>query len=923
MISSTLKCADERRRQLVRDQAEGGLNGIDYVEIVEGTQQRLLCVHFFGEVPSLARSNVQIEGGQRIRDIKVIEVEPHQSEDPEHQDCLRIQVDRTGDFSCYKVCLYEVDDEGLTTKELLKGFDPRYVCAEFSFKTECPSELDCQNDSVCLPAVTPAPEINYLAKDYSSFRQLIFDRLSLLMPDWQERHVPDIGVALVEVMAYVGDYLSYYQDAVATEAYLNTARQRISVRRHARLVDYFIHEGCNARAWIAVHTDEEHLNDPNLTYGDIYFTAGPDDAQAIVFEPLVKDPKAPIEVFKAHNEIGFYTWGNEECCLPLGATSATLRDQWVVQARAERPPDYQQSGDYEQNYYAYGKPGAYPKKKSNRKKGSSYPEPEPPPPTRSLQLKAGDVLILEEVIGPKTGSKNDADPTRRHVVKLTRVTPLEDPLVKVKPENSRAELPLPLLEIEWAVEDALPFHLCISARLPVPDCRLIRNVSVARGNIILVDHVRTIDSSEYLGQVGRESIEGECMCENGVIDLKPEELEPAPGSDSSVMDLTTKPQPFKPILQHGPLTFSERLDWNAPASLTVQQDPRKALPQIKSITGVPAECAKPDAGEKPKPLPDVDPEAKRWRWQSRLDLLGSDGLDQHFVVEIDNDGRAHLRFGDDELGRRPQACMIFHALYRTGNGPSGNAGADVITTVGWRKAATGVVLKARNPLPAVGGLSPEPMKEAKLSAPRAFLKQLERAVTADDYARLAERYPRKRVQRAGASLRWTGSWYAAEVSIDPLGGESAEPQLLRRIKGHLHPYRRMGHDVEVEIARYVPLKIEMQICVKSHYLRGHVEAALLEVFGHSVISDGRLGFFHPDNLTFGDGIYLSKLVAAAQAVTGVESIRVTKLERLGEGAHGELEAGILKLGPLEVAQLDNDPNFPEHGMLRIAMRGGR
>ena len=70
------------------------------------------------------------------------------------------------------------------------------------------------------------------------------------MPDWQERHVPDLGVTLVELLAYVGDYLSYYQDAVGTEAYLGTARQRISVRRHARLVDYQLHEGCNARAWV-------------------------------------------------------------------------------------------------------------------------------------------------------------------------------------------------------------------------------------------------------------------------------------------------------------------------------------------------------------------------------------------------------------------------------------------------------------------------------------------------------------------------------------------------------------------------------------------------------------------------------------------------------------------------------------------------
>ena len=115
-------------------------------------------------------------------------------------------------------------------------------------------------------AETPA-EINYLAKDYASFRQLILDRLALVMPDWKERHVPDIGIALVEVLAYVGDHLSYYQDAVATEAYLDTARKRISVRRHARLVDYPMHEGCNARAWVCVDTKSDLPPlDPKYTY---------------------------------------------------------------------------------------------------------------------------------------------------------------------------------------------------------------------------------------------------------------------------------------------------------------------------------------------------------------------------------------------------------------------------------------------------------------------------------------------------------------------------------------------------------------------------------------------------------------------------------------------------------------------------------
>ncbi len=68
-------------------------------------------------------------------------------------------------------------------------------------------------------------------------------------PAWTETHAADLGVALVEALAYAADHLSYQQDAVSTEAYIGTARSRISLRRHARLVDYQISEGCNARTW--------------------------------------------------------------------------------------------------------------------------------------------------------------------------------------------------------------------------------------------------------------------------------------------------------------------------------------------------------------------------------------------------------------------------------------------------------------------------------------------------------------------------------------------------------------------------------------------------------------------------------------------------------------------------------------------------
>ena len=74
--------------------------------------------------------------------------------------------------------------------------------------------IDRKPDCGCRQDALPEPDVNYLAKDYASFRQLILDRLAILMPDWRERHVPDLGIALVELLAYVGDYLSYYQDGL-------------------------------------------------------------------------------------------------------------------------------------------------------------------------------------------------------------------------------------------------------------------------------------------------------------------------------------------------------------------------------------------------------------------------------------------------------------------------------------------------------------------------------------------------------------------------------------------------------------------------------------------------------------------------------------------------------------------------------------
>ena len=257
-------CCDERRLRAVKE--AGLLNGIEYVEVYDQgppppndpLRQRGLYVRLLQPPAGLTPEvNVRIEGGERIRTVAASTPTARRAGEA---GCRRRRpVDgsassgptRRGDFSLYTLRLVA----GGGSDEPPAGFDPQLASVDFSFKVECPTDFDCKPVCVCPPEPAEAPAIDYLAKDYDSFRALMLDRLSLLAPDWTERTPADMGVALVELLAYVGDELSYRQDAVATEAYLATARRRTSLRRHARLVDYVVHEGANARAWMRVRVN--------------------------------------------------------------------------------------------------------------------------------------------------------------------------------------------------------------------------------------------------------------------------------------------------------------------------------------------------------------------------------------------------------------------------------------------------------------------------------------------------------------------------------------------------------------------------------------------------------------------------------------------------------------------------------------------
>jgi predicted phage baseplate assembly protein len=242
------------------------------------------------------------------------------------------------------------------------------------------------------------------------------------------------------------------------------------------------------------------------------------------------------------------------------------------------------------------------------------------------------------------------------------------------------------------------------------------------------------------------------------------------------------------------------------ASASLRSDPAEAQPAVTLLVS------------EPDSLP----------WTVRRDLLKSRPEAREFVVEVETDGAARLRFGDDRFGRRPEVGNQFYATYRIGNGQQGNVGANSIRHI---VSDDEDVLAVTNPLAASGGVEAETIEEVRQKAPVAFRTQ-ERAVTPEDYARMAERHPQ--VQRAVANLRWTGSWRTVFITIDRLGGAPVDADFEAELRGFLERFRMAGHDVEIEGPHFVPLEIEVKVCAAPGYFASHIRKELQDIFSSRV-----------------------------------------------------------------------------------------
>jgi hypothetical protein len=1106
-------CSTNRRNAILNGSAAAPLNGIDYLEVQLATStatgtststgtatatgsptstgtatatgsptatgsatvvptQATLLIHCLLPVQaptpptSFTSDNALITGGERITNIGIASLAVSATD----ATVLLATTTVVGDFSPYRLRLVNSAQRALTdpfgVTEVLTGFDPQLAEVEFTFQPTAGPSFDCATSAAaCSPPPVTPPPINYLAKDYGSFRTLILDRLNQLLPASVGNNEADLPVMLAELIAYRADLLSYSQDAVATEAYLETARSRISLRRHARLVGYHVHDGCNARAWVSVSVAADPgdpvLLDHTLTRFYTYAPGMPatlavgagNETQALAAGVQVFEPMHDALLYHEHNLINFYTWGETQCCLPAGAVEATLQ-------------------------------GAFP------------------------NLQTGAVLIFKEVIGPQTGNAADADPAHRCAVRLTQVAhtdalgdPLVDPLYGVA-----------ITEIQWAAADAPTFPVCISSSAAA-------NVTVVLGNTVLADHGLSLPAADlgkmpeprfyyppaapqcsppaapvalptrfrpplllspvtqavplalaaspvtsgvvllgagsaslsdahgltalsidttnpaawpalfgvlaqqnattaanidlsvvYAPTGGAAGMSGPVVMEHftglSFVPAEPNYVVTAinelsnliripasyappgtpptafstsptlliPGQAVTLSDQSSAAVAFLTVQPTSPLAWPadvgilvEDLDTEPPAfNLAVVYYPPSPLgvalpvvleqfsnvaqstlaPQINTGSGllrVQSFAGMPDTSQTAQELLTANAsgalpsitlqgtyEGVTNTWMPQQDLLSNGPDDRVFVVEVEADGTAYVRFatpGDpssplETNGLVPPANTTFAAGYRVGNGSAGNVGAESLILLA---AADARIQSCINPMSAAGGTDPETNDQIRRRAPQAFLSQapstLMRAVTMADYEAVAENQPQ--VNQAVASLRWTGSWYSVFIAVEPVGGGGLAPALQQRVASAIDACRLAGQDIQLEPPQYVSLQIALTVTVADTYFRSDVASAVLQALSNRLLPNGQPGLFYPGNFTFGQSVYLSPIYAAVRAVAGVASVMATEFQPQGVDTAQYLNAGEISLGSLQVARLDNDPSYPDHGQVVLTLLGGR
>jgi len=377
-----------------------------------------------GDISSAAktpRDIFTIRGGSRIRageqpgQVQVTEVHSASA-----SNILRLKVAPVGDYSTYTLRVDATDYD----------FDPLFAGVDFKFRPGC-------FNTNCAPArrreASPEdPAIDYLVRDFDSFKHELTNAMRARVPDWQPTSEADLDMVLVDLLAAAGDELADFQDRVMNEAYFGRARKRVSLARYARLMDYHVHQGNQAGTWLAVMVSE----DQTIPRGFGVWTGRRwQDASAVIYTATHDQA-----CFAALNELSLYSWGGVVTALEAGSTEAEL----IVPAETMTETEANGLRD---------------------------------------RFRRDDVshLLIEQKLNPETGTIHGIDRTARQVVRLlggeAAADSVQDPVQGTW-----------LVRVRWRAEDRLRRRYCFITQCDGQPP--VGNVSLFHGNLVRVTHGR-------------------------------------------------------------------------------------------------------------------------------------------------------------------------------------------------------------------------------------------------------------------------------------------------------------------------------------------------------------------------------------------------------------------------------------------------
>lgn len=397
---------------------------------------------------------VRIEGGSLAGQVQVVDAiaggESH---------ILELKVQPIGDYSTYTLkvihrdVMLDIDDNpvmnGGGNPVLESKIDPLFEKKNFKFRPGCFNSNCAPNASSESPSQEPV--IDYLVRDFDSFKHLLINAMRVRVPDWQPTSEADLDQVLIDLIAADADELSDYQDRVMNEAYFGRSRKRISLARHARLMDYHIHQGNQASTMIVLKVSADV---PIAKGFGAWNGEGWQDHDAVIFAGIHDQ-----ECYEDLSELSLYSWGGVVTALEKGSTEADIvSPAGTTRIDAENLRDLILRTALTREYRE--------------------------------QLRQHEVLslIIEERLNPETGTENGRDKTARQLLRLLdddrAAEVIHDPV-----EDAW------VVRVRWQDRDKLKRRFCF-----VTQCLGMgpqENVSLFYGNLIKVTHGRPHRTTFY------------------------------------------------------------------------------------------------------------------------------------------------------------------------------------------------------------------------------------------------------------------------------------------------------------------------------------------------------------------------------------------------------------------------------------------